>query len=94
MRSGDKMMKIFPEALRVLQAIHFQEYGLDMRLACASSAVTPQAVQIAKAAMAMLEIVPGRFMSDFLNLWLTKSVVVINREYGVAFTVFDCQKHI
>ena len=58
-RSGDKVIKIFPGALRVLQAIHAGKYPGPMRLATASSATTPTAVQIGKAAMAILEVAPG-----------------------------------
>ena len=58
-KSGEQVLKIFPTALRVLQAIHAGKYPGPMRLAIASSAVTPEAVHIAKAAMALLEIVPG-----------------------------------
>ena len=58
-KSGGQVIKIFPGALRVLQAIHAGKYPGPMRLATASSADTPRAVQIGKAAMAILEIVPG-----------------------------------
>ena len=58
-KSGDQMLKIFPRALSVLQAIHAGNYPGPMRLATASTADTPQCVKIAKAAMALLEIVPG-----------------------------------
>ena len=59
MRSGDQVIKIFPEALRVLQAIHAGKYPGHMRLATASLAGNKKAVQIAKAAMAILEVAPG-----------------------------------
>ena len=58
-RSGGQVIKIFPGALRVLQAIHAGKYPGAMRLATASSATTPKAVQIAKAAIAILEVAPG-----------------------------------
>ena len=53
------MIKIFPGALRVLQAIHAGKYPGPMRLAIASSAGSAKTVAIVNAAMAMLEVVPG-----------------------------------
>jgi len=56
--SGYEMIQLYPYALEVLQDIHLNKYG-DIRIAAASSANTPLAVQIGRAAMALLEIVPG-----------------------------------
>ena len=61
-KSGNETLRIFPGALQVLQAIHAGKYPGPMRLAIASAAFTPDAVQISKVAMAMLEVVPGRFL--------------------------------
>ena len=58
-RSGRQVIKLFPGALRVLQAIHAGKYPGPMRLAIASSAGSAKTVAIANAAMAMLEIEPG-----------------------------------
>ena len=64
MKSGDKMLRLFPGALSLFQAIHTGKYPWPMRLAIASSA-TPEAVLITKAAMDFLEIVPGRLCRRF-----------------------------
>ena len=58
-RSGRQVIKLFPGALRVLQAIHAGKYPGPMRLAIAASAGTAKTIAIAHAAMAMLEIEPG-----------------------------------
>ena len=65
------MLKLFPGTLRVLQAIHTEKYLHRARLAVASSAYTNHliidssttaatAAEIARAAMDILEVVPGR----------------------------------
>ena len=58
--SGYDVIQLYPYALEVLQDIYMNKYG-DIRIAAASSANTPRAVQIGRAAMALLEIVPGRY---------------------------------
>ena len=58
-QSGDSVLRMFPGALSVLQAIHSGKYPGAMRLATASTADTPLCVDIARAAIAILEIVPG-----------------------------------
>ena len=66
MKSGNQTLRLFPGAMSVLQSIHAGKFpgrmksSGRMRLAIASSAITPKAVEIAKAAMEILEIVPGR----------------------------------
>merc|ERR1719174_181517 len=67
-RSGGEVIKIFPGALRALQEIHAGKYPGPMRLATASSAETPRAVKIGRAAMNILEVVPG---VSFKKLLLT-----------------------
>jgi magnesium-dependent phosphatase 1 len=61
--SGNEQIRLFPEALRVLQAIQSDEYP-SIRIAAASSADTQHAVRIALAAMNLLEIVPGVTMRE------------------------------
>mmetsp|Transcript_9663 Transcript_9663/g.29422 ORF Transcript_9663/g.29422 Transcript_9663/m.29422 type:complete len:156 (+) Transcript_9663:547-1014(+) len=63
--SGVDKIAIFPGALRALQEVHDGVHG-EMRLAVASSADTPRAVEIGKAAMKILEIVPGKTFYDVL----------------------------
>ena len=67
LKSGSQVLKLFPGALSVMQEIHSGKYPGTMRLATASSADTPLCVKIAKAAMAMLEIVPG-MLSQILRV--------------------------
>lgn len=56
--SGGEEIRLFPEALRVLQAVQSGLYP-QMRIAAASSADTPQAVRIARASLSLLEVLPG-----------------------------------
>ena len=58
-RSGSEVIRLFPGALQAFQRVLAGEYGAEMRLAAASSADTPQAVRIGRAAMAILEVMPG-----------------------------------
>ena len=62
-KSGGEVIRLFPGALQVFQLVLSGEYG-TMRLAAASSADTPKAVQIGRAAMAILEIIPGVTMLE------------------------------
>ena len=57
-RSGSDVIRLFPDALRVLQEFWDGDHD-PTRLAVASSADTPFAASIAQAALDMLEIVPG-----------------------------------
>ena len=57
-RSGNELIRIFPDAMVVLADIYRGKYG-NMRIAAASSADTPRAVQIGRAAMGLLEVLPG-----------------------------------
>ncbi len=65
-KSGREEIKLFPDALRILQEIHNDAYP-NVRIAAASSADTPHAVKIAKAAMELLEILPGVTMREVFN---------------------------
>lgn len=56
--SSDEYIRLFPAALKVLQDYYMNNYP-NMRIAVASSADTPLAVQIGRAAMNILEIFPG-----------------------------------
>ena len=60
-------IKLFPDALKVLQDFHEGKFGEDMRIAAASSADTPQAVKIGRAAMGLLEVAPGVSMREVFN---------------------------
>ncbi len=64
--SGSEQIRLFPDALGVLQAFYRDEYP-GVRIAAASSADTPRAVQIGLAAMNLLEIVPGVTMRQVFN---------------------------
>ena len=65
--SGRYEVRLFPDALRVLQKVYMGEYP-NMRIAAASSADTPLAVQIGKTCMSLLEIVPGVTMRDVFDM--------------------------
>eukprot|EP00613_Pedinella_sp_CCMP2098_P002436 CAMPEP_0171628454 /NCGR_PEP_ID=MMETSP0990-20121206/21456_1 /TAXON_ID=483369 /ORGANISM="non described non described, Strain CCMP2098" /LENGTH=186 /DNA_ID=CAMNT_0012196661 /DNA_START=264 /DNA_END=825 /DNA_ORIENTATION=+ len=68
-RSGSYMIRLFPQARRVFQDYHAGRFP-GMRLAAASSADTPLAVGIGRAAMQLIEIVPGVTMEEvFLKGW-------------------------
>jgi magnesium-dependent phosphatase 1 len=58
-KSGCEVIMMFPGALQAFQRVLSGEYGDQMRLAAASSADTPQAVRIGRAAMAIIEVFPG-----------------------------------
>jgi len=64
-RSGSDVIRLFPDALRVLQEFWDGEHG-STKLAVASSADTPFAASIAQAALDMLEVVPGVTLRDVL----------------------------
>jgi magnesium-dependent phosphatase 1 len=67
--SGREQIHLFPDALRVLQEIYLDCYP-GVRIAAASSADTSTAVRIGKAAMEMLEILPGVTMRQaFAKGW-------------------------
>jgi hypothetical protein len=57
-KSGNYTVRLFPDALLILQKIYMGEYT-KMRIAAASSADTPLAVRIGRASMSLLEVVPG-----------------------------------
>ena len=80
-RSGSDVIRLFPDALRVLQEFWDGEHG-STKLAVASSADTPFAAAIAQAALDMLEIVPGVTLRDVLcrghpdgtdNIWIGRT---------------------
>ena len=58
-KSGYETIQVFPDALRVLQDFHSGHFGDGVRLAAASSADTPRAVSIGRAALDILEVAPG-----------------------------------
>jgi magnesium-dependent phosphatase 1 len=62
-RSGYEIIKLFPAALKWLQRYYQNEFP-GVRIAAASSADTPQAVRIGRAAMSIIEIFPGVTMRD------------------------------
>ena len=67
-KSGDHdQIKLFPDALKILQKFHEGKFGDEMRIAAASSADTPRAVQIGRAAMDLLEVAPGVTMRSVFN---------------------------
>ena len=66
-KSGDEVVRLFPDALKVLQRYWNNEYGSNVRIAAASSADTPFAVKIARASMSLLEIVPGVTMRQVFS---------------------------
>lgn len=57
--SGYDQIRIFPDALAILQQYQRGEFPDTVRIAAASSADTPRAVSIGRAAMGLLEVVPG-----------------------------------
>jgi magnesium-dependent phosphatase 1 len=58
-RSGFAEIRIFPDALQILQDFYTGKFSSDMRIAAASSADTPRAVSIGRSAMGILEVLPG-----------------------------------
>ena len=58
-KSGYDQIKVFPAALKVLQDYYTDQFPSSMRIAAASSADTPLAVEIGRAAMNLLEVLPG-----------------------------------
>ena len=63
--SGGDIIRIYPGALLAMQEVADGKYP-DMRLAVASSADTPLAERIGRAAMEMLEVLPGLTMKEVL----------------------------
>jgi len=69
-RSGHETIRLFDDARLILQQYHAGLFSADTRIACASSADTPRAVEIGRAAMKILEIVPGVTMREvFAQGW-------------------------
>jgi magnesium-dependent phosphatase 1 len=66
--SGYETIRIFPGALEALQDCLDHLIPAGMRLAVASSADTPRAVEIGRQAMSALEIVPGTTLLDVLRM--------------------------
>lgn len=66
--SGGDVIRMFPGALRALQQCHDELIPQGMRLAVASSADTPRAVEIGRQAMEVLEVLPGVTMLDVLRM--------------------------
>ena len=68
--SGYEDIRLFPDALKILQDFYTDVYPATMRIAAASSADTPRAVAIGRAAMGLLEILPGVTMRQcFAKGW-------------------------
>ena len=68
-RSGREVVRLFPDAIIVLQDIYNGKYG-EVRIAAASSADTPHAVKIGRKSMSLLEILPGVTMREaFAKGW-------------------------
>ena len=66
-KSGTELIKLFPASLQILQAYYYGLLGNDIRIAAASSADTPHAVKIGKAALNILEVVPGVTVRSVFN---------------------------
>mmetsp|Transcript_14248 Transcript_14248/g.36914 ORF Transcript_14248/g.36914 Transcript_14248/m.36914 type:complete len:229 (-) Transcript_14248:47-733(-) len=66
--SGSDVIRMFPGALKALQQCHDELIPRGMRLAVASSADTPRAVEIGRQAMEVLEVLPGLTMLDVLRM--------------------------
>ena len=64
--SGPDVIKLFPGALAAMQEVADGKHP-GMRMAVASSADTPRAEKIGRAAMEMLEILPGLTMKELLT---------------------------
>jgi len=77
--SGGRTIRLFSGALAALQEVYDGNHA-PMRLAVASSADTPLAVKIGKAAMKVLEIVPGvSFYSLLMQGWEDERHLQIGR---------------
>lgn len=64
--SGGDVIRIYPGALQAMQEVADGLHG-EMRMAVASSADTPLAERIGRAAMELLEVLPGLTMADLLR---------------------------
>ena len=58
-RSGYEEIRVFPDALLILRDFYNNCFPSHLRIAAASSADTPRAAQIGRAAMGLLEVIPG-----------------------------------
>ena len=68
--SGGEQIRLFPDALKVLQDFYSDKFPLETKIAAASSADTPLAVEIGRAAMGLLEVLPGVSMREvFAKSW-------------------------
>jgi magnesium-dependent phosphatase 1 len=69
-RSGHEVIRLFDDARAILRDFHEGKFPEYLRIAAASSADTPRAVQIGRAAMSILEIAPGVTMRQvFARGW-------------------------
>ena len=69
-KSGHEVISLFPAAILILRRFYMGYYGDKFRIAAASSADTPLAVSIGRAAMALLEVLPGVSVRDvFAKGW-------------------------
>jgi len=64
--SGRERIRLFPDALTILQEYYLNKYS-GMRIAAASSADTPLAVRIGRTAMNLLEVLPGVTMRQVFD---------------------------
>lgn len=65
-RSGGETIRLFEDARAILRDFYTGAFPSDVRLAAASSADTPRAVAIGRAAMSLLEVLPGVTMRQVL----------------------------
>ena len=66
-RSGNEVIQLNPGALLALQEFYSGKYP-GMRIAAASSADTPHAVKIGRAALSLLEVFPGVTVRQCFNV--------------------------
>lgn len=75
--SDYQIISLYPYALQLLQDYYLDKYPNYMRFAIASSADTPLAVAIGKAAMDLLEILPGNIELLYLNKYFIMNTLII-----------------
>ena len=66
-RSGHQTIRLFDDARAILRDYYLGGFPSYVRLAAASSADTPRAVRIGRAAMQILEVIPGVTMRQVLG---------------------------
>lgn len=69
-KSGRSVVRLFPGALAAIEQVYSGKLGSSVKLAVASSADTPRAVEIANACISLLEVAPGvTFRQALQNGW-------------------------